>query len=77
MKLTNITVSQLKIKLNEMGDRLVPVAGLLMQIACSNGRVAKEPEIHEEGCKCRVCNAFLTVQDIQNKLEEIIRNVSE
>ncbi len=62
---------ELSNKLDELANKLVPVAGLLMHVACSNGRVAREPEIHEEDCKCQVCCAFLAVQDVINRLEKI------
>lgn len=68
-----ITNDDLRGALNNWSDRLVPVAGLLMQVACSNGRVASEPEEHDEGCKCRVCEAFMTVQAIQNEMGRTIR----
>jgi hypothetical protein len=43
-----MTSNELKTELNRLADLLYPVAGLLMHVACSNGRVAREPEIHEK-----------------------------
>jgi hypothetical protein len=71
-----MTSNELKTELNRLADLLYPVAGLLMHVACSNGRVAREPEIHEKGCECRVCEALLNTHAVMNKLEEIIRGLS-
>ncbi len=60
-------------KLNAIADRLAPIAGFLMGVALSNGRIAREPEIHEEGCDCQVCRAFLGTQQCMNELEALLR----
>lgn len=68
-----MTSDELKAKLGELADRLVPVAGYLMYVATSNGRVAREPDEHDEGCDCQCCRAFLATQDVTTKLGEIVR----
>jgi hypothetical protein len=59
--------------LNDLGNKLVPVQGFLMHIACSNGRVAAQPEIHEADCDCRLCRCFLSVQDAITKTDAIVK----
>lgn len=58
-------------ELNLIGDKLVPVAGLIMQLAC------QDPFIHEPDCNCRKCQAFLAVHDCQNRLEKIVKQLRQ
>ncbi len=58
----------LKERIAKVANRLVPVAGFLMFVATSNGRCARWPEEHEEGCECQTCTAFLTVQSCITEL---------
>jgi hypothetical protein len=66
---------QLKDRLDHLCSRLVPVAGYLRHVACSNGQIAVYPLEHEEDCNCRCCQAYLTVHAIQNELEAITRDL--
>lgn len=70
-----MTHEEMKKRLSDAADRLCPVAGLLMHVATSNGEVAREPEIHEEGCECQVCEALLNTHAVMNELEAVIREV--
>ncbi len=62
-------------KLNALADKLVPVAGTLMMVATSNGRCAREPDVHEEHCDCQVCKAFLATQAVITGLDEAIKSI--
>ncbi len=64
-------------RLNTIADSLVSVAGTLMMVALTNGRSATEPEIHEEGCDCNICRAFLSTQAAITNLSEIIEQIEE
>lgn len=66
-----MTAEERSRQLNLIADSLVPVAGALMFIATSNGRCAREPEIHEEDCDCQVCRAYVAVQSAITELERM------
>ena len=62
-------IYEAKEKLNEIADRLVPVAGALMQVACS------QEQEHAKSCTCYLCRAFLGTHACINDLERIIREL--
>lgn len=62
---------QLRNKLSEMANRLVPVAGELMRRACG------DQNEHSEKCECSTCRAFVTTQDITTKLAELVEKAKK
>ena len=58
-------------RLDEIADRLAPVAGALMQRACG------DREEHRDGCTCYTCRAFLATHQCINDLESIVRILKE
>jgi hypothetical protein len=62
-----MTSEQIRAELGSIADRLVPVAGTLMMVAC------RDEEEHLEGCECLVCRAFLGTQGCINRLEALAR----
>ncbi len=61
-----MTNEELRKRLGEIGDTLVPVAGELMRRACG------DRDEHDERCGCNTCKAFLATHKAINDLEEIM-----
>lgn len=72
-----MTTTEIIDRLDRLANTFVPVAGTLMQIACSNGRSAREPDIHEADCDCQVCKAFTAVQAATTELDAIVKAMRE
>jgi hypothetical protein len=64
-----VEAEEVKRRLGNFADRLVPVAGELMRRACS------DPDEHLEGCNCSTCRALLGVHAVQNEMEQLIRDL--
>lgn len=62
-------MNDLKKRLNDVADQLLPVSGTLMAVAC------EQDFEHTETCTCRLCRAFLATQDAMNKLESIVKEL--
>lgn len=66
-----MNVTEMKERLNKATDRLVPVAGTLMAVAC------EQDFEHTETCTCQLCRAFLATHDCMNELQDVVRELEE
>lgn len=62
-----MTTEELITWIDNVGNRLVPVAGELMRRACM------DMDIHEPDCDCNTCRCFVTVQAIITETSNIMR----